>query len=268
MFERMGKNMSDNKYTDEEKLILFMSGELKGDVLSDFRIKLSESPKLQRLLSDFENLDTKILSSLDGKDQMPEDFRNIIKERINELEAETASSSNLITQIKSLFTHKSLMPAGAGAAFAAVLFSMVGGPALVMKGGGDSNSQNNLNDAGLEANIQEMPWMLQQPALTKIIVNDKTGNYSRYLGNRTNKAEVGESFFVYVTSFKSGKLTVKRVLEDGQSDTLIDKASVSIGSVVEVSDAGYPWELINKGRQRIQIFLDSKLTDTIILEVE
>ena len=115
-----------------------------------------------------------MLSSFEEKDVMPEDFRNIIKERINELEAETASSSNLITQIKSLFTLKSLMPAGAGAAFAAVLFSMVGGPALVMKGGGDSDSQNNLNDAGLEANIQEMPWMLQQPALTKIIASQTT----------------------------------------------------------------------------------------------
>jgi len=269
MSERMVKSMSDSNYTDDEKLILFMSGELKGDVLSDFRIKLSESPKLQRLLSDFENLDTKILSSLDGKDQMPEDFRNIIKERINELEVETASSSNLITQIKSLFTLKSLMPAGAGAAFAAVLFSMVGGPALVMKSGVEQNSEyNELNFFSEETNIQEMPWMLQQPALTKLVVNDKTGNYSRYLGNRTNKAEVGESFFIYVTSFTSGELTVKRVLGDGQTDTFIDKAPVWVGSVVEVSDAGYPWKLKNKGRQRIQIFLNDKLTDSIVLEVE
>ena len=268
MSERMGKSMSDSNYTDEEKLILFMSGELTGEALSDFRIKLSESPKLQSLLSDFENLDTKILSSLDGKDQMPEDFRNLIKERINELEAETASGSNLITQIKSVFTLKSLMPAGAGAAFATVLFSMVGGPALVMKSGLEQDGKYNLNMVSVETNIQEMPWMLQQPALTKLIMNDKTGNYSRYLGNRINKAEVGESFFVYVTSFKSGELTVKRVSEDGQTFTLIDKASVSIGSVVEVSDAGYPWELKNKGRQKIQIFLNNKLTDTIILEVE
>ena len=58
------------------------------------------------------------------------------------------------------------------------------------------------------------------------------------------------------------------ISEDGQADTLIDKATVSIGSVVEVSDDGYPWELKNKGRQRIQIFLNNELTDTIILEVE
>lgn len=260
--------MSKNNYSKEELLSLYLAGELKGADLSAFEDVLTKDPKLHALSISMEKLDGEMLSSFEEKDVMPEDFRNIIKERINELEAETASSSNLITQIKSLFTLKSLMPAGAGAAFAAVLFSMVGGPALIMKSGVEQDGTYNLNVVSVETNIQEMPWMLQQPALTKIIMNDKTGNYSRYLGNRTNKAEVGESFFVYVTSFKSGKLTVKRVLEDGQSDTLIDKASVSIGSVVEVSDAGYPWELINKGRQRIQIFLDSKLTDTIIFEVE
>ena len=160
------------------------------------------------------------------------------------------------------------MPAGAGAAFAAVLLSMVGGPALVMRGANDQNDRYSPNALSTKTDIQEMPWMLQQPALTKIIVNDKTGNYSRYFGNSANKVEVGESFFVYVTSFISGELSVKRISEDGQADTLIDRATVSIGSVVEVSDEGYPWELRNQGRQRIQIFLNNKLADTIVLEVE
>ena len=260
--------MSENNYSKEELLSLYLAGDLKGADLSEFEDVLAKDPKLQALSISMEELDSAMLSSFEGKDEMPEGLRNMIKERINELEAETASSSDLITQIKSVFTLKSLMPAGAGAAFAAVLFSMVGGPALVMKSGVEQDGKYNLNVVSVETNIQEMPWMLQQPALTKIIMNDKTGNYSRYLGNRTNKAELGESFFVYVTSFKSGELTVKRVSEDGQTYTLIDKESVSIGSVIEVSDAGYPWELRKKGRQRIQVFLNSKLTDTIILEVE
>ena len=260
--------MSENNYSKEELLSLYLAGDLKGADLSKFEDVLANDPKLQALSISMEKLDGAMLSSFEGKDEMPEGLRNMIKERINELEAETASSSDLITQIKSVFTLKSLMPAGAGAAFAAVLFSMVGGPALVMKSGVEQDGKYNLNVVSVETNIQEMPWMLQQPALTKIIMNDKTGNYSRYLGNRTNKAELGESFFVYVTSFKSGELTVKRVSEDGQTYTLIDKESVSIGSVIEVSDAGYPWELRKKGRQRIQVFLNSKLTDTIILEVE
>lgn len=260
--------MTENNFSKEELLSLYLAGELKGNELSKFEDILATDPKLQTLAISIKELDDEMFSSLEGQDEMPEGFRNQIKERINQLEAEAKSKSDFINQIKSLFTLKSLMPAGAGAAFAAVLLSMVGGPALVMRGANDQNDRYSPNALSTKTDIQEMPWMLQQPALTKIIVNDKAGNYSRYLGNRANKAEVGESFFVYVTSFKSGELTVKSVSEDDQTDTLIDKASVSIGSVVEVSDAGYPWELRNKGRQRIQIFLNGKLTDTIVLEVE
>ncbi|MDC0955006.1 hypothetical protein OAR83_00735 [Alphaproteobacteria bacterium] len=260
--------MTENNYSKEELLALYLAGELKGSELSNFEDDLAKNPKLQALSNSMKELDGEMLSSLEGKDEIPEDFRNMIKERINELEAEASASSNLIAQTKSLFKLKSLIPAGAGAAFATVLVSMVAGPALVMKGVDNEGGKYNRNLGSVETDIQEMPWMLQQPALTKIIVNDKTGNYSRYLGNGTNKVEVGESFFIYVTSFGSGELSVKSVSEDGQTNTLIDKASVSIGSVIEVSDEGYPWKLQNQGRQRIQIFLNNELTETIILAVE
>ena len=55
--------MSDSDYTDEEKLILFMNGELEGKVLSDFKVEISERPTIQRLLSNFDNLDKKMLAS-------------------------------------------------------------------------------------------------------------------------------------------------------------------------------------------------------------
>jgi len=260
--------MTENNYSKEELLALYLAGELNGSELSNFEDDLAKNPKLQALSNSMKELDGEMLSSLVGKDEMPEDFRNTIKERINELEAEVSASSNLITQTKSLFKLKSLIPAGAGAAFAAVLLSMVAGPALVMRGADNEGGRYNGNVGSVETDIREMPWMLQQPVLTKIIVNDKTGNYSRYFGNGTNKVEVGESFFIYITSFESGELSVKSVLEDGQIDTLIEKASVSIGSVIEVSDEGYPYKLRNQGRKRIQIFLNNEITDTIILEVE
>ena len=266
--------MSKNNYSKEELLSLYLAGDLKGAALSEFEDVLANDPKLQALSISMEKLDGAMLSSFDGNDEMPEDFRNMIKERINELEAETASSSDLITQMKSVFTFKSLLPAGAGAAFAAISLSIFGGPALVMKGADKTANDgfavfyDEFIKENVKPSIQEMPWMIEEPILTKIIISDKFGNYSRYIGNSTNKVEIGESFLLYATSFRSGTLKVQYIGQDQEITVLVENQKVSLGETIEVSDQGYPWKFLSTGRDKIQILFDGQLVDTIVLDVE
>jgi len=260
--------MNESKYTNEERLTLYLAGELTGAELSAFETDLANDQELMALAKSISSIDEFMISSLKDKDLMPDEFRQKINAKINQLHLEKSPRIGIFDSIRQLLTPKSLIPAGTGAAMTALFFSMLGGPVLVMKGSDKRQDkytfevENNGND------IQEMPWMLQQPALTKIIVNDKAGNYSRYLGNSANKAEVGESFFVYVTLFKAGELSVKRVSDDGSITPLFDRASVSIGSVIEVSDEGYPWELKRRGIEKIEVFINKELADTILLQVE
>ena len=264
--------MTRNNYSKEELLALYLAGELKGSELSNFENSLEKDSKLQALANSMTELDNAMSSSLEGKDRMPEDFKNQINERINELQTEEDSKSDFITQIKSVFTLKSLIPAGAGAAFVAVFFGMVGGPALVMKGENTTDHYFELSDKFInktvKPTIQEMPWMLEEPVLTKIIINDKYGNYSRYFGNSTNKVESGESFLLYATSFRSGILKIQYIGQDQEIIMLADNRKVSLGEVIEISDQGYPWKFDTTGRDKIQIFFNGQLVDTIVLFVE
>ena len=254
--------MKEEAYTIDELLILYQAGDLRGQELASFEEELASNSQLRVRLEEYNDLDLMMTEALTGKDEMPQYFRNDVQEKLSQSKLRGTNNFNPSRILQSIFSFRTLLPAGAGAALSAILIGLAG-PSMVMRGeesqGRDFFSAFHID----QQEFDEKKWMLEMPAFARVVLLNEDGSYNRDLGKGLNKVSVGERFFIYVSVFQKGRLEVKTA-----NISIFEEQVVDMSSIVEISNDESPWEFVSPGRDRVDIIFNGVVLETIVFDVE